>query len=772
MKPLRLYTAFHANLDFSALPDADRPLVLARCYWPLLALPEELGIRIGFEMSARTLRTLQAEDPEWVKKFRGLAERGLIEPIASGRAQIVAPLTPTEVNRANLFLGNELYEELLGFVPETFFVNEQTYSDGLAPLFREAGARRVIMEWNNPAAAQPPLRALRCQPARLHTAEGQGPVLLWNDSVVFQKMQRVAHGQIPEQELHRLLDRLVEPIGSEALCIYGGDVEIFDYRPSRAVPENESGQAGVEMARLIDTFRTLASDSRFEFVLPRDVVADGEVLPEVELGSSGDPIPCKKQPRYNPTRWAVSGRDGFGMNTRCHALLRSERASRRLNVGRDEGNRVTEIVDLWRSDFRTRATEEKVVEFGGRAELAAQRSHALLESVVPSLAEGEDLLLVNPSSQDWQRMPVEVPLRFRAGRVFDLEIRSRRGLPITNEDYQLEVSGRHRDGSIREAILVVEPEIESRGILGLSFSAIDGGRDPIRVDGEWSAAKTDQVSASFLPHRGASLEGLGFPRIDGTDLLGTIPHGTFDEIAYTPDFYSGHVLAVAENGTKETDLCPVDLHCDPNASGAIRLTLRADVESCYGPWRKTYRLYRRQPRIDLIHDLSFNDARLASLRLGAFTLLPGGWDLAGLRYGTVNGGVAPEWRALGSNTSITQSQAVSSSVSATSCLGATEGWVAIEDDQRGILIQGNRAEAAVAPMLDFREVDEDFFCRLSHSAAETDETRATFMRGRKRFAFSIEGFGAEKHGITRRAQLRHHGLVYRTASGVGLSGGI
>ncbi len=778
---MRLYTAFHANLDFSALPDADRPIVLERCYWPLLALPEELGIPIGFEMSARTLRSLQAEDPEWVKKFRGLAERGLIEMVASGWAQVVAPLAPTEVNRANLFLGNELYENLLGFIPETFFVNEQTYADGLAPLFREAGARRVIMEWNNPAAQQLRLRALRCQPARLHCEDalGEGPVLLWNDSVVFQKMQRVAHGQIPMAELFHLLDRLVEAVNSEALCVYGGDVEIFDYRPSHAMPQDDSREGGVEMGRLIEIFRTLALDPRFEFVLPRDVVAnDDEILPVVELGSAGDPIPCKKQPRYNPTRWAVSGRDGFGMNTRCHALLRSERAVRRLSDHRDGGNQVSELVDLWRSDFRTRATEEKVLEFGGRAELATQRSQGLLESATPSLAEGEDVLLVNASERDWHAMPVEVPLRFQAGRIFDLAIRTRRGPPIGPDDYQLEVSGRHRDGSIREATLVIDPEIEARGMLGLSFTPVAQESAQPETEREWNSATTDQVAASFLPHRGAALESLSFPSLDGKVLLGTIPHGTFDEIAYTPDFYTGHVLAVSETGAKETDLRPVDLRLDPNASGAIRLTLRANMASCYGPWRKTYRLYRRQPRLDLVHDLSFNDARLASLRLGAFTLLPEGWKWPGLRYGTINGGWAPEWRELGPQVSIDQSRAVSSSVSATSCLGATEGWLAIEDGEHGILIQGDRAEAAVAPMLDFRRVDDQFFCRLSHSAAETDETRATFVRGRKRFSFSIEGYalagdpGEASHETAQRAQLRHHGLVYRTPSRVGISSGI
>lgn len=38
--PILLYTVFHANLDFSALPDVDVPLVLERCYWPLLRFAE------------------------------------------------------------------------------------------------------------------------------------------------------------------------------------------------------------------------------------------------------------------------------------------------------------------------------------------------------------------------------------------------------------------------------------------------------------------------------------------------------------------------------------------------------------------------------------------------------------------------------------------------------------------------------------------------------------------------------------------------------------
>ena len=772
MGALRLFTAFHANLDFSALPDADRPTVIARCYWPLLRIPEELGIPIGFELSARTLRTLLAEDPEWVKRFRGLAERGLVEPIGSGWAQIVAPLAPVEVNRVNLRLGRRAYEQILGYAPDTYYVNEQTFADGLVPLYREIGARRVVMEWNNPASRQPALRALRCRPARLADSDGPGPVLLWNDSIVFQKVQRVAHGEIPFEDLESLLDRLAGSRDAEALCLYGGDVEIFDYRPSRRLPGGAEESSSRESDRLISLFRRLAGDSRFEFALPRDIADATASLPEVELGSAEDPIPCKKQPRYNPTRWAVSGRDGFGMNTRCHELVRTELAAGRVAPGSAGENRPEDVVDLWRSDFRTRATEEKIVEFETRIGLAQERGRARLARCVPMREEGEDLLLVNPDTTAWSRMPIEIPLRLAAGRFEALEVKTRRGTPLLPSQFQIEITGLHRDGSLRDVLLVLEPELPPESLLGLQLVAAPRAGAEASSPAPVTRIATDRVTASFLSHRGAALEALAFPALSPQPLLGTIAHGTFDAIEYTPDFYSGHVLAVLEDGSKRTDLRPARLELRGESSGAVRTTFVTSFESDLGVWQKTYRVYRNCERLDVVHDLAYHDARIASLRLGMFTLLPDAWDAATLRYATVNGGPGIEWRTLSRDTVLGQSKAVSSGVSATSCLGATEGWVALADTRHGILIQGDRGQAAVAPMLDFESVDDRFFCRLSHSAAEIDETRAIFLRGRRRFAFSLEGFAAADSGVFERARRRHQGLIYRTEAGVGLSTGL
>jgi len=769
MKPLRLFTAFHANLDFSALPEADRALVLGRCYWPLLRLPEELGIPIGFEMSARTLEILENEDPDWLKRFLRLAETGLVEPIGSGRAQIVGPLAPTEINRLNLKLGAERYEEILGRTPRTWLVNEQTWSDGLAQLYHEAGAERIVMEWNNPAARRKELRPLRCHPARLRVAEERGPVVLWNDSIVFQKVQRVAHGQIPERDLREYVERLRSKGGAVSLCLYGGDVEIFDYRPSRRLT---GGESGLEMERLIGLFEHFSLADDYEFVLPSDVPEPASGQDPVALGSAEDPVPCKKQPRYNPTRWAVSGRDGLGMNTRCEALLRSERVVRRLSPDRSGGVPARDLVDLWRSDYRTRATEEKIRSFESGIGLGQARSHERLSQVAPPLQEGEDVVLVHPGTRTWDRSPVEVPLRFPPGRHVHASVVVREGPALAPADLQLDVHGRHRDGSLREATLVVTPTLEPGERLGLTIVS-QGDRAPEdEVDNDVQEIATESVRARFVAHRGGAIDGLVFPELDAEPLLGTIPHGYFDAIEYTPDFYSGHVVALTEHAEKCTDLSPVRLTYRKRSSGPVRIELEASFESAFGPWRKRYRLYRATPRIDVIHDLSFHDARLSSLRLGTITLRPSAWDRSSLRYGTVNGGAGVEWRGLPEGVRIRQSDAVSASVTATSCLGATEGWVALADQARGLIVSTDRARAAVVPQLDFEEVDGEFFLRLGHTAAECDETRASFLRGRLSFGFAIEGFDPSDGAAIERARTRQQGLIYRTENDVGITSGL
>jgi hypothetical protein len=765
MSRIALFTLFHANLDFSALPDADVPLVLERCYWPLLALAESDRIPLGIELSSRTLARVAREDPEWSKALASLAAQRLVEVVGSGLAQVAAPLAPVAVNRRNLALGARDYEDLLGAVPTTWFVHEQTFSIGLAELYAECGVQRLVMEWNNPATHRPELRPLRRRPARLARADGSaGPALLWNDSAVFQKLQRVAHGQAP---LADYLGFLLSDEAGALACTYGGDLEIFDYRPGHAAPPG--AERGLEMARLREALTTLAGDARCRMVLPSDALRGLEPGPVVMLASPADPIPCKKQPRYNPTRWAVSGRDAIGTNARCHALLRKLEAVSVL--GRPPADAWHDLVSLWRSDLRTRATDEKLAEMHERAGRLGAALDESLAAATPELPAGADVLLVNASDAAWDGELIEVELRLAPGLLRGGGVRALPESALDPAASQLDVQERHRDGSIRRARLVAAPRLAPGACLALRLDA-RGPRPAADAIASAERLATQAVDARLLPLRGAAIGALSFAALGGDPLVGTIAHGRFDHVAYTPDFYSAHVAAVTEQGEKVADLQPVSHHV-AQVGGALRASLTTTTRTALGEWRKTLRAYHDRPRLDVLHELHLREVRLQSLRVAATTWLPEAFERASLRYATVNGGAIVERFALARGVAIEQPRAAAPCVSATSCLGATEGFVSAGDAHRGVAILCDRGQAALAPLLEFHDVDDEFLLRVHHSAAESDETRATFFRGVLRFAVAIVGHRADAlDDVRRSARCLARGLVVRTERGVDLARGL
>ncbi len=768
--PILLYTVFHANLDFSALPDVDVPLVLERCYWPLLRFAEESALPIGLEMPARTLERLVLEDPDWVKTLCGLAARGRIEVVGSGYAQIIGPLVPSDVNRSNLRRGVERYREWLGSSPETWFVPEQTFSSGLADLYAEIGAVALVMEWNNPASRRSELRPLRARPVRLDVASGAPLALLWNDSTIFQQVQRVAHGSLSLPSLHTALDRATSHVEARALCAYGGDLEIFDYRPGGAEPPG--AETGREWSALAAALSSLACSGAFRFALPRDVVEAAQEGPVVELSSSEEPIPCKKQPRYNPTRWAVSGRDGLGMNRSCFTLRRALRMARALeatDAGAASAHDDERLLALWRSDLRTRTTDEKHDSFyGERGELSAQLRDRIARRT-PPLPAGWDALVVNPWPEPWPGEVVEVDLQLAPGRSPTLELVADPPDRLPASAGQIEILDRHRDGTPRRVTLVLAPRLEPGQALRLRLDA--GPPKPASRDEHSGGADcivTDAVRAEFLPGRGGALASLRFPAIADEALVGTIAHGSFDRIEYTPDFYSGHVVAHAEDGTKLTSLAAATGGRIEH-SGALRVRASFQLRGPFGDWRCAYRIYRDRPRIDVIHELELRELRLRTLRLGVATWLPDAFARDSLGYATVNGGRAIERFALRPGVRVEHPRAVSPAVTASSCLGATEGWISAGDTRRGVALIGDRTAAAVVPMLEFTDVDDRFLLRVHHSAAETDETRATFFRGRLRVPFAWVGHRGDLETVRTTARAIERSLLFRSARETGLA---
>ena len=114
MRQLNVYALFHLNLAFSSIEEEQRPEIVLRCYWPLLRLPEAIAAPIAIEATGFTLETINAIDPKWIAELRRLISLGFVEFVGSGFAQLIGPLVPARVNRANLELGQQSYQAILG----------------------------------------------------------------------------------------------------------------------------------------------------------------------------------------------------------------------------------------------------------------------------------------------------------------------------------------------------------------------------------------------------------------------------------------------------------------------------------------------------------------------------------------------------------------------------------------------------------------------------------------------------------------------------------
>ena len=632
---LRLYTIFHLNLAYSSIEEDQRAEVVRRCYWPLLRLVRELDLPLGIEASAYTLEAAELADPGWIAELRALVSAGACEFIGSGYAQLIGPLVPSEVNAANLRLGNVAYEKMLGIRPGIALVNEQAYSAGLVAHYVGAGYRAIVMEWDNPAMMHPEWPGeWRYLPQIACGQDGEQIPLLWNKSLAFQKFQRYVHDEIELDEYRGYLGTHTAST-PRAFPLYGGDIEVFDFRPGRYSTEAEL-RDGVEWQRIERLFRTLLADDRFEFVRPSAVLEMSE-LPgagnRLQLESAEQPIPVKKQGKYNLTRWAVTARDDLGVNSECW------RAYERLRADPAAGDDSwQELCYLWGSDFRTHITESRWAAYRERLAAFGRRIGATASVARPA-----------PD----------------AGRLDDARARS-----------------------------------------------------TTRVDGRFLTVQTDAVTLVLNTRRGLAIESLTFAGLSDRPLLGTLPHGYYDDISLGADFYSGHLVLEPPGAPKVTDLERVQPEVHPTAHG---IEVSAVVATALGPVRKTLRLVDGVPAVDLAYELDWRSLPAGSFRLGYVALMPDAFDRATLHYSCRNGGATNERFAL-SGLSIDHGRPVSSLVSASGGLGVTDGVVEIGDASHIVRVEVDKTSSALIGLLTYREVRGTFFCRVAFSASELDET--------------------------------------------------
>ena len=745
MAKLWLYAVFHINLAFSSIPQSHYPIILDRCYWPLLEIAQRMGIPFGFEATGYSLEMLNRQDASFVQALKKAWAAGQIEFIGSGYTQSIFPLCPSEVNRRNLSEGHAVYEALLGKdnLPTTAYVNEQTYSSGLVDLYLEAGYTQLFMEWNNPARFNAYPSSLRYGPQRIANPDGsQSMAVVWNDAISFQKLQRLLANQITPDDYLDYLQRHSDPNQDRSFPFYGSDAEIIDYHPGQLEAEYLSSQGSPDLQRLVAMLEKLSTMPHIGWTTPAKLAEQVTAqTPMIRLESPEYPLPCKKQPKYNPTRWAVTGLEDTQLNTRCVQNYQQLATLESLTGQPADRALWRQLLETWGSDFRTQTTDEKRTLLRQTAgSLEASLAKQLSNYSVDKPQNTAHVQLWNPNSTAWQG-PLTLEIQFPE--------RTLHGYPILEDakavsQVQIESIGYYRDGSIRwiKAVLMVNlPPLTTTTLLW------ESGDKPICAVRKLECERTTQrlhlqtaaMTLDLQLSRGGAIDALRFNALDTQPWIGTISHGTFEDIALGADFYSGHFILAAKSGEKATDLSPCTLQMPEHLDDyPIRIPIQLGVQTAIGNLWKTLYLYRDLPRLDLHYHFRFRDVAAASCRVGMMTILPNTFDLNTLVYRTVNGGLYPETFGLKSHR-VNHSEAVSATVSANHGLGATAGWVALEDQHKRIILRTYPQAAYAMPMIHFEENDPSYFLRILPSIGEFDETSHLLWRGHHQVMFTWQG---------------------------------
>lgn len=642
---LSLYTVFHLNLFYSSIEEKQRPEVITRCYWPLLRLAKQYQLPFGIEATGMTLEAIAEIDSTWLSELRELISMGSCEFIGSGYAQLVGPLVPAEVNAMNLKIGHQIYEKVLGIRPTVALVNEQAWSAGLVHHYIQSGFRAIMMEWDNPSRHHPEWDPEWRYFPQYACGQGEEMIpVIWDTSIAFQQFQRYAHGESCLDDYLHYLSKHVSG-NSRMFPLYANDAEIFDFRPNRYATEAVCHEES-EWSRIAQLFEKLRADSRFSLIQPSQVL-DALHVPEaghrLRLESVQQPIPVKKQGKYNILRWAVTGRADSNINALC---WKAYDVLKRENVVHDDDWK--ELCYLWSSDFRTHITTKRWQTYKRRLEKFPKNAGVGLE----------------PS-------------------------------PFSD----------------------ISPQPNPMSRSSLCAYSYDEPRKRIAIE-------NDHILATLNCRRGLAIEKLIFKELAPDPLVMTLPHGFYDDISKGADFYSGHLVLETPGQHKITDLEMVEPKIEASLDQK-EIFIRGTIATPQGHIRKTITIHEGEVKIT--YELDWEEMPLGSLRLGHVTVNPDFFDRNSLFVESHNGGIHPE-RFLFNGHVIDHGHPVSFLVSASEALGMTEGVVNIGDQHQTITIRVNQGNGFLLGLVSFMPVGDSYFCRLSLSGAECDDTCLTRAR--------------------------------------------
>lgn len=266
----------------------------------------------------------------------------------------------------------------------------------------------------------------------------------------------------------------------------------------------------------------------------------------------------------------------------------------------------------------------------------------------------------------------------------------------------------------------------------------------IEIRGRRVILNNNEKQLTLLLNKGLAIESLTDTNISTRPIIGTIPHGFFNDISFSSDFFSGHFILLTHEGRQVSDLSLTmdDLEVQQTDTG---LSIR----------NKTPKIL---PNIELVKTVSLTsdglkigynfyakDLRPASLRLGIITILPDAFDMDSLFFRTHQGGLEQETFYL-KGKKLLQDQPVNHIVTSRHCLGFSESRLTIGDKNKAVEISTDPKKLYCVPLFHFEEIDKDivglstprYFCRVYFTICERDDVAQVFWKGPISIDFSIK----------------------------------
>lgn len=347
---MQTYILFHLNLFFSSVEESDRKKIIKNCYEPLLDICNSFDFKIGIEASGLTIKEVNKLSPNFLISLKKSILDNQIEFIGSGYSQSIGPLIPYEVNIKNIAFGKKIYKEFLDVDPKIALINEMTFSKSMPDMLIESGYEAIIMDLNNILDSN----ELDICKKRVSSLKGKSFDILWSDFNLFQKFQQYIYGDISHDEYKNFLFSKLE---KGIFPIYSNDAEIFDFRPGRFFAERPRSQES-EWQKIYDVLEEISKSKDIEILSPSEIIKRRRFDSKVSLNKiikTPTHLPVKKQPKYNLSRWSVTGINDPWLNSICHKI--TDKVISSPNKKKD--NYWKKISYLWSSDFRTHITKRR-----------------------------------------------------------------------------------------------------------------------------------------------------------------------------------------------------------------------------------------------------------------------------------------------------------------------------------------------------------------------------------------------------------------------------